>query len=61
MRLKVGLALLAVLALAPSAAFAALQVGDTAPDFTLPDSASVMHSLSEFRGQVVAILGWTNS
>ena len=61
MRFKVGLALLAVLALAPSAAFAALQVGDAAPDFTLPDSASVMHSLSEFRGQVVAILGWTNS
>ncbi len=60
MRLKAGLALLAVLALAPSAAFAVLGVGDAAPDFTLPDSAAVMHSLSDFHGQVVAILGWNN-
>jgi hypothetical protein len=60
MRLKACLALLAVLALAPPAAFAKLYVGDAAPDFTLPDSASTMHSLSDFRGQVVAILGWTN-
>jgi len=60
MRVRAGLALVAVLALAPSAAFAVLQVGDPAPDFTLPDSAGVMHSLSEFRGQVVAILGWQN-
>ncbi|MBN2465441.1 redoxin domain-containing protein [candidate division WOR-3 bacterium] len=46
--------------LAPAAVFAKLSVGDAAPDFTLPDSASAMHSLSDFRGQVVAILGWTN-
>ena len=52
--------LLAVLALAPSAAFAVLNVGDAAPDFTLPDSAAVSHSLSDLRGQVVAILGWAN-
>ncbi len=60
MRLKAGLALLAVLTLAPSAAFAVLQVGDAAPDFTLPDSAATMHSLSDFHGQVVVILGWTS-
>ena len=60
MKLKTGLALLAALTLAPSAAFAVLQVGDTAPDFTLPDSAGANHSLSDFRGQVVTILGWAN-
>ena len=60
MKLRASLALLAALALAPSAAFAVLQVGDAAPDFTLPDSAGVNHSLSDFRGQVVAILGWAN-
>jgi len=60
MRLKAGLALMAALMLAPSAAFAVLMVGDAAPDFTLPDSAATPHSLSDFRGQVVAILGWAN-
>ena len=60
MRLRAGLALLAVLTMAPSAAFAVLGVGDPAPDFTLPDSAATSHSLSELRGQVVAILGWAN-
>lgn len=54
------LILLAVLMLAPAAAFAKLSVGDQAPDFTLPDSTLTMRSLSEFRGQVVAILGWAN-
>jgi hypothetical protein len=52
--------LLTVLVLAPSSAFAVLNVGDAAPDFTLPDSAATSHSLSELRGQVVAILGWAN-
>lgn len=61
MRLNAGLVLSAVLALAPPAAFAKLSVGDAAPSFTLPDSAATTHSLSDFRGQVVAILGWTNS
>jgi len=61
MRVKAGLALLAMLALAPSAAFAVLHVGDAAPNFTLPDSAGVTHSLSGLRGQVVVILGWQNS
>ena len=60
MRVKAALALMAVLALAP-AAFAKLSVGDPAPDFTLPDSVSTMHSLSDLHGQVVAILGWQNS
>ena len=60
MRAKAILSLFAALALAPSAAFAVLQVGDAAPNFTLPDSAGANHSLSDFRGQVVSILGWHN-
>jgi cytochrome oxidase Cu insertion factor (SCO1/SenC/PrrC family) len=60
MRIKAGLALLAVLALVPSAAFAVLRVGDAAPNFTLPDSAGTTHNLTDFRGKVVAILGWAN-
>jgi hypothetical protein len=51
---------LMVLVLAPSAAYAVLHVGDAAPNFTLPDSTLTMRSLSEFRGQVVALLGWGN-
>jgi len=58
MRLKAGLALLAALALAPSAAFAALNVGDQAPDFNIPDTAWVNHHLTEWRGKVVMILFW---
>jgi hypothetical protein len=48
MRLRVGLALLAVLALAPSAAFAVL----------IPDTSWVNHHLTEWRGKVVMILFW---
>ena len=52
------LALLAALALAPSAAFAVLNVGDQAPDFTIPDTAWVDHYLTEWRGKVVLIQFW---
>lgn len=58
MRATVGLALLAVLALAPSAAFAKLSVGQQAPDFTIPDTAGVNHSLSDWHGKVVMIQFW---
>ena len=60
MRAKACLALMALLALAPSAALASLRVGDAAPNFTLPDSAGTMHNLTDFRGKVVVILGWAN-
>lgn len=57
MRAKVGLAVLAVLALAPLA-FATLNVGDQAPDFNIPDTAWVNHHLTEWRGKVVMIQFW---
>ena len=51
-------ALLMVLALTPSAAFAVLNVGDSAPDFNIPDTAWANHSLSEWRGKVVLLQFW---
>jgi hypothetical protein len=62
-RIKACLALLAVLVLALTSCQKSgpPQVGDAAPDFGLPDSAGTTHHLSDFRGQVVALLGWTNS
>jgi hypothetical protein len=52
------LVLLMVLALAPTVALAKLSVGNQAPDFNIPDTAWVNHSLAEFRGKVVMILFW---
>ena len=52
------LALAGLLMLLPSMAMAVLQVGQQAPDFSLPDTAWVNHSLSEFRGKVVHLLFW---
>jgi len=52
------LVLLMVLALAPTAAYAVLNVGNAAPDFNIPDTAWVNHHLTEFRGKVVMILFW---
>ena len=49
---KLFAAALAVLALG---AQAAPEVGDPAPDFTLPGSDGAMHSLSDYRGQYVVI------
>ncbi len=50
--------LLGLLALLPVVATATLQVGDPAPDFTLPDTAYVNHALSEYRGKVVLLNFW---
>lgn len=41
--------------------FAGPNVGDPAPDFTLPDTTYVYHSLSDYKGNVVFLnLGWSN-
>jgi peroxiredoxin Q/BCP len=53
MRMRTLLAAgLAVLSLG---AQAAPEVGDPAPDFTLPGSDGAMHSLSDYRGRYVVI------
>jgi hypothetical protein len=51
-------ALLALALLVPGIAQARLQVGNNAPDFTIPDTAWVNHSLSQYRGQVVLLMFW---
>jgi len=39
--------------------FASVNIGDTAPDFTLSDTYGKSHALSDFKGKTV-ILEWTN-
>ncbi|MFO7639128.1 MAG: redoxin domain-containing protein [bacterium] len=53
--------LLAAVALLPASALALLQVGQQAPDFSLPDTAGVYHSLSEYSGKVVLLNFWTST
>ncbi len=50
-----------LLVLVPTMALAILHVGDPAPDFTLPDTAYVNHSLSEWRGRVVLLNFWQST
>jgi peroxiredoxin len=38
-----------------------LNVGDVAPNFTLPDTAYVNHQLAEYRGRVVMMLFWAST
>jgi hypothetical protein len=54
-------ALLMVLSLAPTAALAVLNVGDTAVDFNIPDTAWVNHHLTEWRGKVVMLQFWVST
>jgi len=48
----------AALLLASSLGLAALQVGDPAPDFSIPDTAWVNRQLTEWRGKVVLLNFW---
>ena len=52
---------LSVLALAPAILMAWPQVGEVAPDFTLPDTAYVNHSLSDYRGSVLMLNFWQST
>ena len=38
---------------------AKLKPGDKAPNFSLPDTAGVNHSLAQFRGRVVLLNFWS--
>jgi hypothetical protein len=55
------LCLVGLLALLPAIALAGPQVGQVAPNFTLPDTAYVNRQLSDFRGQVVFIMFWAST
>ena len=44
--------------LLPLAARAELQVGDPAPDFTLPASDGKTYSLADFRGKQAVVIAW---
>ena len=52
---------LSLLALVPAVLMAWPQPGDQAPDFTLPDTAYVNHSLSDYRGSVVQLFFWQST
>ena len=53
----VSMMIVALAAAVPAAA--GLKVGDTAPDFTLPDTSGAEVSLSDFEGRVM-VLEWLN-
>ncbi|WP_397474177.1 peroxiredoxin [Pusillimonas sp.] len=58
-KLKHSLALLAgAFLIMAAAASSALEVGDRAPDFTLPGSDGGTYSLSDYRGKQAVVLAW---
>ena len=50
------LKIMALLLMANGAQAAELQIGQTAPDFALPDETGTVRHLSEFRGRTVALM-----
>jgi hypothetical protein len=59
---KLLLVALCALAVIPSALIATPPgAGDPAPNFTLPDTAYVNHSLSDYRGKVVQLFFWQST
>jgi hypothetical protein len=57
---KILLALV-VLAAVPAMMMAYPAVGDPAPNFTLPDTAGVNHSLTDYAGKVVQLFFWQST
>lgn len=57
MRKWLGLTLI-ILMLAPALLMAYPAVGDPAPNFTIPDTAWVNHSLTDYHGKVIQLLFW---
>lgn len=60
-RNKLTFLVLMILMLAPVALMAYPLVGDTAPNFTLPDTAGISHSLANYRGRVVELQFWQST
>ena len=58
---KYLLCLVGLLALLPAIALAGPNVGQAAPNFSLPDTAYVNRQLTDFRGQVVFIMFWSST
>lgn len=58
-RIPALLRLAAVFSAVAAAAYAALEVGQPAPDFTLQDIHGQVHSLSSYKGKTV-VLEWVN-
>jgi len=58
MRTMIGMLMMAALALAPAAFAGGASVGDSAPDFTLPDLKGAQVTLSKIEG--VRVLEWVN-
>ena len=56
--INVALLVLGLAAIAPM--WAGPQIGDLAPNFTLPDTAYVNHQLVDYRGQVVMLFFWAS-
>ncbi len=56
--LTFGVLFAAGLAMAAPAAAAELQVGDTAPDFTLQASDGKTYKLSDFQGKQAVVIAW---
>ena len=57
---KLLLALVAIAAI-PALLMAGPGLGTLAPDFTLPDTAGVSHSLYEYQGNVVYLFFWQST
>ena len=55
---KCLLASISVLILLPVLLWAGPNVGQTAPAFSLPDTAGISHSLAQYRGKVVMLFFW---
>ncbi len=52
---------LVVLAAVPAIMMAYPVYGDPAPNFTLPDTAGVNHSLTDYAGKVVQLFFWAST
>ena len=61
MKNKAVLIAVGLIALLPAVLMAYPAIGDPAPDFTVPDTAGTMVSLSDFHGKVVQCLWWQNT